>query len=63
MGIPYEEMRSYIWELGWRPFKMIEQGREVLAWRIEKFDRECQDIEQAYTVSKFNVEVRRTWTT
>ena len=63
MGERYETMRQYIWKHGWRPFKMQENGRTVLAWRNEKHNRQCQDIEEAYGVTRLNVEVNKQWET
>lgn len=61
MGERYETMRQYIWLHGWRPFKMIEKGKTVLAWKNEERNRECQDLGMAYDVTKFNVEVTKRW--
>ena len=61
MGMLYEKQRKYIWAHGWRPFKMLENGRIVLAWKHKKHKRECQDIDDAYRITKFNVEVTKLW--
>jgi hypothetical protein len=61
MGILYEKMRQYCWLHGWRPFKMVEDGREVLAWRNEEHDRECQDLADAYQITRLNREVTKRW--
>ena len=61
MGLQYETMRQYIWDHGWRPVKMKEDGRVVLGWENKEHNRKCQDLEEAYHVTKYNKEVRQSW--
>jgi len=61
MSKPYEEMRSYIWKHDWRPIPMIEKGKRTIGWRNDPNNRYCQDIEEAYAVTKLRVEVMQKW--
>ncbi len=59
MGKPYETMRSYLWERGWTPFRMCENGKVVLGWELKSAGTAgtagtiCQDIEMAYGSAHF----------
>lgn len=59
MGKPYEEMRQYVFNRGWRPFKMVEGGRMVLGWQLAKEGIKCQDLETAYGSAHYHETIKR----
>ena len=62
MAISYEEMRKFIWDLGWRTVPMLDGEKAVVGWKHELNKAFCQDIHQAYSVTKLRLETKR-WRT
>jgi len=61
MATSYETMRQYIISKGWTTVPMKEGNFQVVGWKNEKYGRFCQDIADAYAITKLNVEVTLKW--